>query len=97
VSHLKPGDLIGTKSSQVVPRWLHTAESSARFRYDAASALEAMQAARKHGTIVSYDLTIARRSGKRSAQEASEEVNRKIAPFVDVVIGNEEDFSAAPD
>lgn len=59
-------------------------------------ALEAMQAARKHGTIVSYDLNYREslwkaNGGKKHAQE----VNRRLAPYVDVMIGNEEDFAVA--
>jgi 2-dehydro-3-deoxygluconokinase len=55
-----------------------------------------MQAARRHGTIVSYDLNYRASlwkslGGKKQAQE----VNRRVAPFVDVMLGNEEDFSAA--
>ena len=58
--------------------------------------LEAVQAARKHGTIVSYDLNYRESlwkgiGGKKRAQE----VNRRLAPFIDVMLGNEEDFSAA--
>jgi len=59
-------------------------------------ALEGMQAAKRHGTIVSYDLNYRASlwkslGGKKQAQE----VNRRIAPYVDVMLGNEEDFSAA--
>src|SRR6478672_7426769 len=59
-------------------------------------AIEAVKAARKHETIVSYDLNYRESlwksiGGKKRAQE----VNRQLAPFVDVMIGNEEDFSAA--
>jgi 2-dehydro-3-deoxygluconokinase len=59
-------------------------------------ALEAMLAAKRHGVIVSYDLNYRDSlwraiGGKKKAQE----VNRKLAPFVDVMLGNEEDFSAA--
>jgi len=59
-------------------------------------AIEAIQAARRHGTITSYDLNYreslwASIGGKKRAME----VNRRIAPFLDVVLGNEEDFSAA--
>ena len=59
-------------------------------------AMAAMKAARKHGTIVSYDLNYRDSlwksiGGKKRAQE----VNRRLAPLVDVMIGNEEDFSAA--
>jgi 2-dehydro-3-deoxygluconokinase len=55
-----------------------------------------MQAARKHGVIVSYDLNYRESLWKANGgQKRAQEVNRKIAPFVDVMIGNEEDFSAA--
>lgn len=58
--------------------------------------IEAMQSAHKHGTIVSYDLNYRsslwkNRGGKTKAQE----VNREIAQYVDVMIGNEEDFTAS--
>jgi 2-dehydro-3-deoxygluconokinase len=55
-----------------------------------------MAAARRHGTIVSYDLNYRASlwksiGGKKRAQE----VNRELAGLVDVMIGNEEDFTAA--
>ncbi len=55
-----------------------------------------MQSAKRHGTIVSYDLNYRASlwkslGGKKQAQE----VNRRIAPHVNVMLGNEEDFSAA--
>ncbi len=55
-----------------------------------------MTAARRHGTIVSYDLNY-RPSLWRAVggQERAREVNRAVAPLVDVMLGNEEDFSAA--
>ena len=55
-----------------------------------------MKAARAHGAIVSYDLNY-RPSLWESlgGKKHSQEVNRRIAPFVNVMLGNEEDFSAA--
>ena len=54
------------------------------------------QAARKYGTIISYDLNYRRRCGKGSAEKTrAKEVNREFAPYVDVMLGNEEDFTAA--
>jgi 2-dehydro-3-deoxygluconokinase len=55
-----------------------------------------MKAAKNYGAVVSYDLNYRESlwkaiGGKKKAQE----VNRAIAPYVDVMIGNEEDFSAA--
>lgn len=98
VSQLKPGDfdwdeIFGKQGA----RWLHTGGIfCALSETTPQAALEAMQAAHKHGTIVSYDLNYRASlwktlGGKKRAQE----VNQKIAPFVDVMIGNEEDFSAA--
>jgi 2-dehydro-3-deoxygluconokinase len=61
----------------------------------AALAEEAMRAARAHGTIVSYDLNY-RPSLWQAAggQDAARAVNRRLAPLVDVMLGNEEDFTA---
>jgi len=55
-----------------------------------------MQAARRHGTIVSYDLNFRPSLWKSlGGKQKAQEVNRRIAPHVDVMLGNEEDFSAA--
>src|SRR3981081_2590458 len=55
-----------------------------------------MQAARRYGTIVSYDLNYRPSLWKSmGGKKQSQEVNRRIAPNVDVMLGNEEDFSAA--
>jgi len=55
-----------------------------------------MQSARKHGTIVSYDLNYRDSLWKAIGGKArAREVNRRLAPYVDVMLGNEEDFSAA--
>ncbi|MFP4378763.1 MAG: sugar kinase [Spirochaetales bacterium] len=58
--------------------------------------IEAMQCARKHGTIVSYDLNFRSSLWKnRGGKEKAQEINREIARYVDVMIGNEEDFTAS--
>jgi 2-dehydro-3-deoxygluconokinase len=78
-------------------RWLHTGGIFCALSESTPEvAMEAMKCAKKHGTIVSYDLNYRDSlwksiGGKRRAQE----VNRAIAPLVDVMLGNEEDFSAA--
>jgi 2-dehydro-3-deoxygluconokinase len=78
-------------------RWFHTGGIfCALSEMTPSVAMEAMQAARKHGVIVSYDLNYRESlwkaiGGKKRAQE----VNRSLAPLVDVMLGNEEDFSAA--
>lgn len=97
-SQLKPGDIdwneiFGTSGA----RWFHTGGIFCALSETTPEvALEAIEAARKHGTIVSYDLNYRASlwkslGGKKRAQE----VNRRIAPHVDVMLGNEEDFSAA--
>src|SRR4029077_293001 len=97
-SHLKPGDFDWDEIfGKYGARWLHTGGIFCALSDTTPKvALEAMQAARKHGVIVSYDLNYRAslwksHGGKKQAQE----VNRRIAPFVDVMLGNEEDFSAA--
>jgi 2-dehydro-3-deoxygluconokinase len=57
-------------------------------------AAEAMQAARRHGTVVSYDLNF-RPSLWQHAEVLPAEVNRQLVQHADVVIGNEEDCAAA--
>jgi 2-dehydro-3-deoxygluconokinase len=98
VSQLRPGvidwDSIFGKQGA---RWFHTggifcalSESTPQV------ALEAMQAARRAGVIVSYDLNYRASLWKSiGGKTRAQEVNRRLAPFVDVMIGNEEDFSAA--
>ncbi|MEY3283812.1 MAG: hypothetical protein RIR86_1825 [Acidobacteriota bacterium] len=59
-------------------------------------ALEAMTIARRHGTIISYDLNYRDSLWKSiGGQARAQEVNRRLASMVDVMLGNEEDFTAA--
>lgn len=59
-------------------------------------AREAMEAARRHGTMISYDLNYRASLWKAVGGKAKAvEVNSELAPLVDVMIGNEEDFTAA--
>jgi len=77
-------------------RWFHTGGIFAALSESTAKAvLKAVQIAAKHGTVVSYDLNY-RPSLWRSigGKEKAKEVNRGIAPYVDVMIGNEEDYTA---
>jgi 2-dehydro-3-deoxygluconokinase len=98
VSQLKHGDIdwneiFGMRGV----RWFHTGGIFCALSETTPDvAIEAMEAARKHGAIISYDLNYRESlwkaiGGKKRAQE----VNRRLAPLVDVMLGNEEDFSAA--
>lgn len=78
-------------------RWFHCGGIFAALsETTAAVAAEAMESARRHDTIVSYDLNY-RPSlwASLGGQSRAREVNRRLAPLVDVMLGNEEDFNAA--
>jgi 2-dehydro-3-deoxygluconokinase len=96
-SQLKPGDFDWDRIfGQAGARWLHTGGIFAALSDTTPKVvLEAVQAARKHGTIVSYDLNYRPSLWKSiGGQKRAQEVNREIAKYVDVMIGNEEDFTA---
>ena len=98
ISQLQPGQvnwdqIFGAEGA----RWFHTggifcalSESAPRV------AREAMESARRHGTVVSYDLNYRASLWKSVGGKAKAiEVNSELAPLVDVMLGNEEDFTAA--
>ena len=96
-SQLKKGDIdweyiFGTLGV----RWLHTGGIFAALSETTAEVvIEAVKTAKKYGTIVSYDLNYRPSlwndiGGKEKAQQ----VNKEIAKYIDVMIGNEEDFTA---
>jgi 2-dehydro-3-deoxygluconokinase len=97
-SQLQPGDFDWDHIfGKIGARWLHTGGIFAALS-DTTPLLviEAVKKARQHGVIVSYDLNYRPSlwksiGGKKRAQE----VNREIAQYVDVMIGNEEDFTAS--
>jgi 2-dehydro-3-deoxygluconokinase len=98
ISQLKPGDINWDEVfGKHGARWFHTGGIFCALSPTTPEvALEAMQAAKRHGAIVSYDLNYRPSlwkslGGKKRAQE----VNRSVAPYVNVMLGNEEDFSAA--
>ncbi len=97
-SQLKKGDIDWEKIfGQEASCWFHTGGIFAGLSETTPDVIiEAVTAAKKHGTIVSYDLNF-RNSLWRDigGQEKAMEVNRTIAPYVDVMLGNEEDFTAA--
>jgi len=98
ISQMKPEDIDWDKIfTQDGARWFHTggifcalSETTPRV------AREAMEAAKQAGTIVSYDLNYRPSLWKAiGGKEKAQEVNRSLASLVDVMIGNEEDFTAA--
>ncbi len=98
VSQLKPGDIDWERLFvQEGVRWLHTGGIFAALSETTPLvAEEAMQAARRCGTIVSYDLNYRESLWKSiGGQAKARDVNRRLASHVDVMIGNEEDFTAA--
>ena len=97
-SQMRPGEvdwdaLFGGEGA----RWLHTGGIFAALsETTAAVAREAMEAARRHGVVVSYDLNY-RPSlwAGIGGRERARDVNRDLVALVDVLLGNEEDFTAA--
>ncbi|MGH7997545.1 MAG: PfkB family carbohydrate kinase [Opitutaceae bacterium] len=97
-SQLKPGDFDWDRIfGKLGVRWFHTGGIFAALsETTAALTIEAVTAARRHGTIVSYDLNYRPSLWKSiGGQAKAREVNREIARHVDVMIGNEEDFTAS--
>lgn len=78
-------------------RWLHTGGIYAALSENTAEVVvEAVTAAKKHGTVVSYDLNYRPSLWKSiGGVDKAREVNSRIAPHIDVMIGNEEDFTAS--
>jgi 2-dehydro-3-deoxygluconokinase len=97
-SQLKKGDIDWKKIFQEEgARWFHCGGIFCALSGSTPEvAIEAMEAAREAGTIISYDLNYRPSLWKDiGGQQRAREVNQQIAPYVDVMLGNEEDFSAA--
>jgi 2-dehydro-3-deoxygluconokinase len=98
ISHVKSGDfdwqaIFGTRSGT---KWLHTGGIFAALSSSTAQvAAEAMDAARLTGAPVSFDLNFRESLWKSiGGKSKAQEVNRELVRKVDVLLGNEEDFSA---
>lgn len=96
-SQLRAGDIdwdhiFGTLGA----RWLHTGGIYAGLSDTTPDVVEeAVAAAKRHGTVVSYDLNYRPSLWKAiGGQARAREVNRRLAGYVDVMLGNEEDFTA---
>lgn len=97
VSQLEPGDIdwehiFGTEGV----RWFHTGGIFCSLSESATELTRAaMEAARRHGTIVSFDCNYRPSLWKaRGGREAAAQVNRELLPFVVVFFGHEGDLRA---
>jgi 2-dehydro-3-deoxygluconokinase len=98
VSRLAPGMIDWDRLfGETGARWFHTGGIFAALSEStAAVAEEAMTSARRHGVVVSYDLNYRPSLWKGiGGKERAQSVNRQLARLVDVMLGNEEDFTAA--
>jgi 2-dehydro-3-deoxygluconokinase len=104
ISQMSPGDvdwdsLFGTGgfAAEGGARWFHTGGIFAALSDGAPDvAMRAMRAAKNGGAMVSYDLNYRASLWKDvGGQAKARDVNRALVPYVDVLFGNEEDFSAA--
>jgi len=98
ISQLKPGEIDWNQIfSKDGARWFHTGGIfCALSETTPLVAQEAMEAAKRAGTVVSYDLNYRPSLWKSiGGKSKAQEVNRRLAPLVDVMLGNEEDFTAA--
>jgi 2-dehydro-3-deoxygluconokinase len=98
VSQMKPGDVDWNRLfGESGVRWFHTGGIFAALSESTPLvAREAMEAARRHGVIVSYDLNYRPSLWKGiGGPEKARAVNRELVGLVDVLFGNEEDFSVA--
>ncbi len=97
ISKMRPEDfdfdyIFGTLGA----RWFHTGGIYAALSEQSAeTVVAAIKTAKKYGTIVSYDLNYRPSQWKEiGGKQKAQEVNKEIAKYVDVMIGNEEDFTA---
>lgn len=96
-SQLKTGDIDWELIfGQLGSRWFHTGGIFAALSDTTPDVvIEAVKTAKKYDTLISYDLNYRPSLWKSiGGQKRAQEVNREIAQYVDVMIGNEEDFTA---
>jgi 2-dehydro-3-deoxygluconokinase len=96
-SQIRPGEVDWEHLfGELGVRWFHTGGIYAALSETTPEVIaEAMQAARRRGTVVSFDLNYRPSLWKDfGGQNRAREVNRALASQVDVMLGNEEDFTA---
>ncbi len=97
VAAMRPGDVDWDHLfGELGVRLLHTGGVFAGLSTSTPEVIEeAMRSARANGTVVSYDLNYRPSLWKGvGGPQRAQEVNRRLAPLVDVMLGNEEDFHA---
>ena len=96
-SQIRPGEVDWEHIfGELGVRWFHTGGIYAALSETTPEVItEAMESARRHGTVVSFDLNYRPSLGRTSGvRPRAREVNRGLASLVDVMLGNEEDFTA---
>lgn len=93
-AQLKPGDFDWNEIFSRGVRWFHSGGIFAALSESTGEVIiEAMQAAKKAGAIVSFDLNYrAKLWNIWGGQEKAQSVLRRIMHYVDVLVGNEEDL-----
>jgi 2-dehydro-3-deoxygluconokinase len=93
-AQLKPGDFDWDAIFGSGVRWFHSGGLFAALSATTPDLLlEAMQAARRHGAVVSFDLNFRAKLWKRlGGVEQARRVVRRLVEEVDVLVGNEEDM-----
>ncbi|OPZ79197.1 MAG: 2-dehydro-3-deoxygluconokinase [Alphaproteobacteria bacterium ADurb.Bin438] len=97
-SNLKVGDIDWNKIfKEEGARWFHTGGIFAALSETTPDVvIEALKIAKENGVMTSYDLNYRPSLWKDiGGIKKAQEVNREIAKYVDVMIGNEEDFHAS--
>jgi 2-dehydro-3-deoxygluconokinase len=97
ISQMKPGDVDWDEIFQDEGvQWFHTGGVMAALSEDSTEVVrEAMAAAKRHGTIVSFDCNYRPSLWKsRGGRQGSIDVNRSLMPLVDVLFGHEGDIAA---
>ena len=94
IREIKPGDIDWSGIFGQGVRWFNTGGIYTLISPTASEvALEAVQCAKKHGTVVSFDLNY--RSKVEPNKERARQINRSIVPYVDFLVGNQDDFGDA--
>lgn len=97
ISQLAPGQMDWDSIFSQGVRWFHTGGIMAALSPTSTLVVqEAMEAARRHGTIVSFDCNYRPSLWKmRGGRAGAIAVNRQLMPFIDVFFGHAGDLSAS--